>query len=47
MYKLKGYNVSDGYMGYDPEIGKYRLFSSEQDYREVVESQLGSDEQED
>ena len=32
----KGYNVPDGYMGYDPETGKYRLFASEADYEDTV-----------
>ena len=32
----KGYNVPDGYMGWDPEKETYRLFASEQDYKEVV-----------
>ena len=40
----KGYNVPDGYMGWDPETKSYRLFSSEQDYKEtVIYPQLESD----
>ena len=31
---MKGYLVSDGYMGY--VHGKYMLFASESDYREYI-----------
>lgn len=31
---MKGYNVGVGYMGYDPEDGKYRLFATEAEYRD-------------
>lgn len=30
---MKGYNTSDGYKGYVPEMG-YILFSTEEEYRE-------------
>lgn len=44
----KGYNVPDGYMGYDPEIKDYRLFASEADYKDtVVYPEMESDEEED
>ena len=33
--KMKGYTVSDGYMGYVD--GEYLLFASEADYRDYVE----------
>ena len=32
---MKGFSVSDGYMGYVD--GRYMLFASEDDYREYVE----------
>lgn len=32
---MKGYSVTDGYMGYVD--GKYMLFASEADYREYFE----------
>ena len=32
---MKGYVVSDGYMGY--ENGKYMLFADEEDYRDYIE----------
>ena len=32
---MKGYNTSDGYMGYVD--GEYQLFASEADYREWME----------
>ena len=32
---MKGYVVSDGYMGY--VNGKYMLFADEEDYREYIE----------
>ncbi len=32
---MKGYTVSDGYMGYVE--GEYLLFASEADYRDYVE----------
>lgn len=31
---MKGYPVSEGYRGFLPSIGKYLLFSSEEDYIE-------------
>ena len=41
----KGYDVPDGYMGWDPEKEKYRLFASEQDYKEtVIYPQMDTDE---
>ena len=41
----KGYNVSDGYMGYDPETKDYRLFASEADYRDtIIFPQMDSEE---
>lgn len=33
----KGYPVSSGYMGYDPESDKYILFATEGEYREYME----------
>ena len=30
----KGYTTAEGYMGYDPEERKYRLFATEEEYRE-------------
>ena len=40
--ETKGYNISDGYMGYLPEDDRanedgYVLFDSEKDYRECKE----------
>ena len=35
---MKGYNTSNGYMGYVE--GKYILFASEQEYFEFMESYL-------
>ncbi len=35
MYFMKGYVVSDGYMGY--VNGKYMLFADEEDYRDYIE----------
>lgn len=35
VYKMKGYTVSDGYMGFVD--GEYLLFASEADYRDYVE----------
>ena len=32
---MKGYVVSDGYMGY--VSGKYMLFADEEDYRDYIE----------
>ena len=44
----KGYNVSDGYMGYDPETKDYRLFASEADYRDtIIFPQIDSEDNED
>ena len=44
----KGYNVSDGYMGYDPETKDYRLFASEADYKEsIIFPQIDSEDKED
>ena len=34
---MKGYVVSDGYMGY--VIGKYMLFADEEDYRDYIEDE--------
>lgn len=34
---MKGYVVSDGYMGY--VNGKYMLFADEEDYRDYMEDQ--------
>ena len=34
MEHKKGYPLPDGYMGYKPDEGKYRLFATEQDYNE-------------
>lgn len=31
---MKGYDVPDGHMGYLPSIGKYKLFSTEEEYAE-------------
>jgi len=33
---MKGYVVSDGYMGY--VNGKYMLFADEEDYRDYIEN---------
>lgn len=33
----KGYPVRSGYMGLDPESGKYMLFATEAEYREYME----------
>ena len=35
VYNMKGYTVSDGYMGYVE--GEYLLFASEADYRDYIE----------
>ena len=35
VYNMKGYSVSDGYMGFVD--GEYLLFASEADYRDYVE----------
>ena len=35
---MKGYTVSDGYMGYVE--GEYVLFASEADYRDYLEQEL-------
>ena len=35
VYKMKGYTVSNGYMGYVD--GEYLLFASEADYRDYLE----------
>ena len=35
MFFMKGYVVSDGYMGY--VNGKYMLFADEEDYRDYIE----------
>ena len=44
----KGYDVPDGYMGYDPEKKDYRLFASEADYRDtIIFPQIESEEKED
>lgn len=42
---LRGYNVSDGYMGYNPETGEYELYSCEDDYRTQWE-EVTDDEEE-
>lgn len=31
---MKGFFIPDGYLGWLPWIGRYQLFSTEQDYRE-------------
>jgi hypothetical protein len=36
MWKMKGYPVSDGYMGMMPD-GIYCLFATEQDYKEFID----------
>lgn len=41
--KLKGYFVTEGYMGY--VNGEYRLFADETDYREYLEDQSFWEEQ--
>ena len=33
---MKGYYVSDGYMGYIPSEKRYMLFASESDYIEYI-----------
>lgn len=35
--KIKGYPVPDGYMGWDESEHKFRLFATENDYREAME----------
>ena len=41
----KGYNTSEGYMGWVPEKNAYQLFDSEMDYKEcVIFPQLESEE---
>lgn len=37
-YLRKGYPIGQGYMGYDPEIHDYRLFSSDSEYHEYFDS---------
>lgn len=37
---MKGYNVSDGYMGYLPSIDDYVLFASEADYRDYYSNDI-------
>jgi hypothetical protein len=44
MVEVKGYPVPDGYMGYCE--GQYRLFSTEDDYREYI-SEITEEENDD
>lgn len=41
---MKGYFVSDGYLGFDPESKKYIKFATEQDYIEWFEEFGGLNE---
>ena len=44
MWKMKGYFVSDGYMGMLPD-GAYRLFASEQDYKDYIDDNNSEDKE--
>lgn len=33
---MKGYNIDCGYMGYVPSEGVYRLFDTEDDYKQYI-----------
>ena len=37
MIEIKGYPIEKGYMGW--VVNEYKLFASEQDYREYMESE--------
>jgi len=41
---MKGYVVSDGYMGYLPSIGKYLLFPTEEEYVEEYKEEAYNEE---
>ena len=36
---MKGYYVSVGYMGWIPEAGRYLLFATEEEYKEVFNAE--------
>lgn len=37
---MKGYLTNQGYWGYDPILGKYLLFATEEEYFEYYESEV-------
>lgn len=39
---MKGYLVWYGYMGYMPNLGKYILFDTETEYREMYEESMAA-----